>query len=202
MKRLKASRPKGRRPHAGMHKNAHRDDRVAPVHQRHLLPLLDRRRVGLVDQHPVQLHEPLGPHIGVLLVPRHLGRLWRRRRALERQRDRALRQDRRVAPAHGVDQLLVDRPDLVPLLPRLVLRGALREDELPQRLDAEAAAEDPLDGRHAGVGPAVDAAGVDEPGELALGQDGVDEVEAVFVCCRCVFLCLCVVVGVCLSGFA
>lgn len=89
--------------------------------------------------------------------------------------------------------------ELVPLHFHAALGRALVEDELAQRGDDEAAAEHPLDRRKARVVPAVDLAVVDElwgglelvqdalcecdststhPGELALAQERVVEVEA------------------------
>ena len=79
----------------------------------------------------------------------------------------------RVARAHGVDVLLVDGPELVPLHVDGALAGALREDELAQRGDDEAAADHALHRREARVVPAVHLAVVDE---LRRGGGGGGEV--------------------------
>lgn len=83
-----------------------------------------------------------------------------------------------VARGEGVDGLLVGRPEDCPVHGDGVAARALAEHELAQGGDGEPAPEDPPDGRHARVVPAGDDAGVDDLGELALGEEGADEVDA------------------------
>jgi hypothetical protein len=152
----------------------HRDNRVAPVHEGDLLALGDGRRVGLVQQHAVELDQrlvadrrvlgwsggwvgrearrreeraqaracgaaarrgrgvrtglimaplrllrhvtppasPRRPRPPHLLVARHLAALGLRGAALQREHDGPLLVDGGVAAADGVNDLLVDRPDL------------------------------------------------------------------------------------------
>mmetsp|Transcript_42977 Transcript_42977/g.129010 ORF Transcript_42977/g.129010 Transcript_42977/m.129010 type:complete len:367 (+) Transcript_42977:121-1221(+) len=153
------------------------DDRVAPVHQCDLLAILHVKRVGLVDPDLRRPHLALLARWGVLLVARHRDHLQRLGAARQRDRDLAVALHRRVARAHWVDELLVHRPDLVPLLVRHILRRTLREDELLEHLHLKAASDDALHRRHARVVPARHAVGLHKPRELAFGQDRVDEVE-------------------------
>mmetsp|Transcript_3780 Transcript_3780/g.10537 ORF Transcript_3780/g.10537 Transcript_3780/m.10537 type:complete len:363 (-) Transcript_3780:291-1379(-) len=97
--------------------------------------------------------------------------------AVEPQQHRIVLADGGVPRHDGVDLLLVDRPDLVPLHEVRGLRHALRHDELKQALDGHAAPQHALHGREPRVVPALHVTVVDEPGQLALGQDGVGELR-------------------------
>lgn len=120
----------------------------------------------------------LGAHIGVLGVQRLRAHLGRRGAVGEREPHEPVRGQRRVARRDGVDVLAVDGPELVPLARDGLLARALRHDELAQRGHRHAAAQNAADGGEARVVPAVHLLVLHELGQLALGEEGVVEVEA------------------------
>jgi hypothetical protein len=69
-----------------------------------------------------------------------------------------------------IDDLLVHSPDLVPLHEDDGSGGTLSQDELLESFDGEASPENSPNRRKAGIVPTVDAAAVNEPGQLALGH--------------------------------
>mmetsp|Transcript_38326 Transcript_38326/g.97070 ORF Transcript_38326/g.97070 Transcript_38326/m.97070 type:complete len:244 (+) Transcript_38326:390-1121(+) len=92
------------------------DEAVAPVHERHLLALLHRLRVHLLQPQGGRLGGGLVARCRVLLVARHDDHLRLARPIGEPERHAGCRGNGGVARAHGVDDALVDGPDLVPLL--------------------------------------------------------------------------------------
>lgn len=97
----------------------------------------------------------------------------RQRRSPDRRRAAGARlfvMNHNTATRWGGARLFIERPDLVPLLQRRVLARALRNDELAQPLQCEAAPQDALHGGEARVRPAVHHARVHELLQLALGE--------------------------------
>ena len=62
------------------------------------------------------------------------------------------------------------------------MRGALGKHELAQRLHCKTTAADAAYGGEAGVVPTAHETSVDEPMELALGEERIDEVETTAYC--------------------
>mmetsp|Transcript_5258 Transcript_5258/g.17730 ORF Transcript_5258/g.17730 Transcript_5258/m.17730 type:complete len:742 (+) Transcript_5258:480-2705(+) len=159
------------------------DHRVAPVHEGHLLAVLQECRVLRLEYDGLGVPLELGPEVEVLLVARERPRLRLRGHlalalATQVHGHRPGGGDGGVAHAGGVDHLAVLRPELLPLHQVVRLRRALQQDEGAEAFHGEAPAEDPLDGGHARVVPPLDAARVHKPRELALGQEAALEVDA------------------------
>ena len=76
-----------------------------------------------------------------------------------------------------VNDLLVQSPEGVPLQRDDVLRRSLGNHELTESLNGQSATTDSAHGGEARVIPAPDKTLVDKPVKLALGQEGVNEVE-------------------------
>ena len=153
------------------------EDDVAEVHQRHLLALLERLGVLPLDVYLRGDGDGLLAERRVALVLELL--LARGARDVGDGEDVCvLLVDGGVARDFGVDDLLVDRPDLVHLHQVDRLRRALRGAELAHRLDGHAAAHHAAQRREARVVPAVDDLVVDEPLQLALREQHVREVQA------------------------
>jgi hypothetical protein len=66
-----------------------------------------------------------------------------------------------------IDDLLVHGPDLVPLHEDDGSGGTLSQDELLESFDGETSPENSSNRRKPGIVPTVDAAAVNEPGQLA-----------------------------------
>ena len=66
-----------------------------------------------------------------------------------------------------IDDLLVHGPDLIPLHEDDRSGGALSQDELLESFDGEASPENSSNRRKTRIVPTVDAAAVNEPGQLA-----------------------------------
>eukprot|EP00964_Phaeocystis_antarctica_P067193 scaffold40659_cov71-Phaeocystis_antarctica.AAC.6 len=138
------------------------DQRVAPAHERHLLALGRRRGVVGLQQHPRREGLDLLAEARVLGVQRQLGHEGRGR-ARQLERHEAVGEQRRVPVGGRVDDVLVEVPQLVPL------------HEAGHR---HAALQDAAHRREARVVPAVGLALVDDPLQLALGEERAHEVDA------------------------
>jgi len=85
---------------------------------------------------------------------------------------------RHIPRRDGIDHLLVERPDLVPLHVDHRPRGALSDDELLQALHGHAPPEDAADRREAWIVPTIHQTLLHEPRQFALRQHSVVHVEA------------------------
>mmetsp|Transcript_20495 Transcript_20495/g.66555 ORF Transcript_20495/g.66555 Transcript_20495/m.66555 type:complete len:550 (-) Transcript_20495:685-2334(-) len=153
------------------------DKGVAPVHQRHLLAILDHGGVRGVEEQRRLARGGFRAGGRVLFVLRDGDHLRLRGPVGERELRHPLRQHRHVARAHRVNLLFVHGPKLVPLHQVGVAAGALREDEVAENFDAEAAALDALHGWEARIVPALHQVLVYEPLQLALREGGGHKVE-------------------------
>lgn len=77
-----------------------------------------------------------------------------------------------------VNEFLIDSPDLVPVHLYDGSGRSLSDNELLERLDAHATAEDAANGRETRVVPSANFTRVNEPGELALRENRVLQVKA------------------------
>ena len=156
------------------------DEAVAPAHDGDLLAVLEGLGVGLVHDELVGESDLLGADLlvlgvlGLLLLNGLGGGIG----ALDDDLDGVLLGDGGVTGSNGVDLLLVGSPEVGPVHRDDVARGALLEDEVAEGGDGHTAPADTTDGGHARIVPAPDLAGIDELGELALGEEGADEVHA------------------------
>ncbi|GIX63884.1 uncharacterized protein BcabD6B2_33190 [Babesia caballi] len=152
-------------------------DGVSPAHERDLLAVGD-----FVGVHTVQKHRPREPYVA-LPHRRVLGVEVAPRRRQGHRVEVAQPELHRVHPHRGeprhdrVNDLLVLRPELVPLHEVYRLGGTLLQDKLQQRLQRQPLPHDSPHRRHPGVVPPRDDAVVHKPLQLALGQHGLDEVE-------------------------
>lgn len=89
----------------------------------------------------------------------------------------SLLEESSVSGRHRVNDLLVERPRDSPVEVDNVLGRTLRDDELLQSLNSHTATADTPDGRHARIVPTGDEALVNEPSELTLGEERLDEIE-------------------------
>ena len=81
-----------------------------------------------------------------------------------------------VPGSDGVDDVLVDCPEFVPLHEIGVLGGTLLKHEDLECFYSETTAHDALHGGEAGIHPGICNAFLDEPLEGALGEDGGDQI--------------------------
>ena len=148
---------------------------ISPIDEGCVLILLELLSVSAIYQDPGASPHILLTHLGVLGVSG--GFLTLQLLPLDEHRNIVGEVDRGVARHHGVQHLLVEGPDLIPLHVVDGPAGALRDDELLERLHGEAAPHDAAHCRHARVVPAVHGARVHQPGQLPLGHERVGEVE-------------------------
>ena len=87
-------------------------------------------------------------------------------------------QKRRVTRHDRIDDFLVERPNLVPFHHDDGSRSSLSHDELLQPLYRHTSTQDAAHRRHPRIVPAVDQAFLNEPRQLALGQNGVLQVQS------------------------
>jgi hypothetical protein len=153
------------------------DESVAPVHEGDFLVLGERSGVGLFEEHAGAKGDLLGAEV-VFGVFGLVLRLDAFASADDGDGDFGVFIDGGVARGGGLDVFLVGCPEGEPVLVDNILGRALLEDEFAESGDDGTATTDTADGGHAGVVPAPDNAGVDNLGELALGQDGFDKVQA------------------------
>lgn len=152
------------------------NDGVAPVHQCDLLVLSKRLSVSLLHNDILAEDDLLCAEVvlGVLGLIFSEDALARTNNG---DRDLGVLVDGDVARGGGLDVLLVGGPEGVPVEVHDVLRRTLLQDELLKSRNDGTSAADTTDGRHARVIPAPDVAGVNDLGQLALGQHSADEVE-------------------------
>lgn len=148
------------------------DGGVTPLHQSKLFTLSDLSSVFFLDEKFTPVNCSLGANISVLGMEglgaalNWVGTIF----------DNNLRcvvfVDTNIARGDGVNDFLVDGPDLVPLMKVVILGGALLQHEFLQCLDSHSLAHDALHGGETGIIPSLDVLLVDEPVQLTLGEDG------------------------------
>eukprot|EP00123_Amoebidium_parasiticum_P015371 comp22933_c0_seq1/m.36331 comp22933_c0_seq1/g.36331 ORF comp22933_c0_seq1/g.36331 comp22933_c0_seq1/m.36331 type:complete len:322 (+) comp22933_c0_seq1:2467-3432(+) len=156
-------------------------NRIAPVHQRHLLVVLQCLSIIPLNHNLAAKPEGSAAQLRVLLVQRYalaVGCGWA---TGQRHRHGFALVERSEPLGNGVDDLLVDGPDLIPFHQVVASATALRQNKLLQTLNGQTMAQDTSDSREAWVIPPLDRSILHKPRQLSLAHERVCHVQTAVV---------------------